>query len=200
MLICPRRWQTRNAHVQRTAAKMCGNAIRCVGKYLYDFRKTVKTQLKIETLNGIKTPWPSRTETTSVVYMGAPSLLRKIFPCWELLFNRGRETGSRAEITCVSMGNPHCVFPTPTHGKSKRQGRCLRTPDFPSGRIRNCQSPRENELKMRAGARQRDMACGTGVRGGGRGGSERLRRAEQIFSSAFAAASSSFAGRRTRYI
>lgn len=34
--------------------KMCGNAIRCVGKFLYDMHKTKKTRLTIETLSGVK--------------------------------------------------------------------------------------------------------------------------------------------------
>ena len=120
VLICPSAVadaKMRMFNADGSEGKMCGNAIRCVGKYLYDFRKTDKTQLKIETLSGIKTLFLSVAdgETTSVrVDMGAPELAPKNIPVLSGTSFPvvGRETeiaGGKYAITCVSMGNPHCV-------------------------------------------------------------------------------------------
>ncbi len=58
VLICPSALadaKMRMFNADGSEGKMCGNAIRCLGKYLYDFQKTNKTTLKIETLSGVKT-------------------------------------------------------------------------------------------------------------------------------------------------
>lgn len=58
VLICPSEladFKMRIFNPDGTEAEMCGNAIRSVGKYVYDHKLTDKTTLKIETLGGIKT-------------------------------------------------------------------------------------------------------------------------------------------------
>lgn len=99
--------------------KMCGNAIRCVGKFLYDFHKTDKTLLTIETLSGIKTLelfLEDGKVKTVKVDMGAPVLTPSEIPVKiagltadKIVGLKTEIAGGRDEITCVSMGNPHCV-------------------------------------------------------------------------------------------
>jgi diaminopimelate epimerase len=97
-------------------AEMCGNAIRCVGKYVYDNGLTKKNLVSIETLAGIKILELS-IKNNSVelvrVDMGEPILKpvnipvlsdKEIFKA-ELVTVNGREF----KVTCVSMGNPHAV-------------------------------------------------------------------------------------------
>lgn len=96
--------------------EMCGNAIRCVGKYVYDRGLTDKTNICIDTLAGIK--YLDMTvedgEVTQVrVNMGAPELCAERIP---VLFDKKEVIGQPLtvgektySVTCVSMGNPHCV-------------------------------------------------------------------------------------------
>ena len=96
---------------------MCGNGIRCVGKYLYD-NGMKKEQLAIETASGIKylTLFPNQDTglIESVrVDMGAAKLAPTDIPAY---LDGNRIVGVPLvidervyHITCVSMGNPHCV-------------------------------------------------------------------------------------------
>jgi diaminopimelate epimerase len=97
-------------------AEMCGNAIRCVGKYVYDNGMTQKLVIKVETLAGIKI-LDMTVEDNKVamvkVDMGEPILEPSKIPVnskGELFVAQpvvieGREF----KVTCVSMGNPHAV-------------------------------------------------------------------------------------------
>ena len=99
-------------------AQMCGNGIRCVAKYVYDHKITQKKPLTVETLAGVKTIqlFTMNGKVSSArVNMGKPRLLRSEIPML------GKETqvinepltiskGVTFHITCVSMGNPHCVI------------------------------------------------------------------------------------------
>ena len=179
VLICPSAVadaKMRMFNADGSEGKMCGNAIRCVGKYLYDFRKTDKTQLKIETLSGIKTLFLSVAdgETTSVrVDMGAPELAPKNIPVLSGTSFPvvGRETeiaGGKYAITCVSMGNPHCVvFSDPDAWKIEKTGPMFENaPIFPERT--NTEFVKvlgKNELKMRVWERGsgETWACGTGA-------------------------------------
>lgn len=83
--------------------EMCGNGIRCVGKFVYDKGLTNKTTVRVETLAGIKTLQLTVEEgqvVSATVDMGAPEVgeLRSL----DIL-------GERYEIRPVSMGNPHAV-------------------------------------------------------------------------------------------
>lgn len=86
--------------------RMCGNGIRCVGKYVYDHKLTQKTEITVETLSGIKylTLIPSETDPSVIasvtVNMGSPADV-----CHKTL----SITEDTREFTCVSMGNPHAV-------------------------------------------------------------------------------------------
>ncbi len=96
--------------------KMCGNAIRCVAKYVYDRGLTTKKELQIETLSGIKTLklQVSGGEVTSVtVNMGRPVFDPEQIPVrWhdsKMVEEPIAVAGRLYKLTCVSMGNPHAV-------------------------------------------------------------------------------------------
>ncbi len=96
--------------------KMCGNAIRCVAKYLYDNKIVLKNPLTVETLSGIKTLFLNIEDekVKSVkVDMGSPILEAKKIPVkfnTDKIIKQKIEVAKKEyEITCVSMGNPHCV-------------------------------------------------------------------------------------------
>lgn len=97
-------------------AEMCGNGIRCVGKYVYDYGLTDKTEITVDTLAGIK-HLKLTVENGKVsmvcVNMGSPILKSREVPVlWEEekaidipIEIRGRQY----HMTCVSMGNPHAI-------------------------------------------------------------------------------------------
>ncbi len=97
-------------------AQMCGNGIRCVAKYLYECGLKKSDRMTIETTAGLKT-----IELTTVnggvtqvkVEMGAPGLLRNDIPMLgenKQVINEPLQVNDKElYITCVSMGNPHCV-------------------------------------------------------------------------------------------
>ena len=144
-------------------AKMCGNGIRCVGKYVYDKGYTDKTQLKIETLSGIKylDLGLSCGKVKSVtVNMGTaiPEKEKTLTVC-------GREV----TLIPVSVGNPHAVIfvndienaPITEVGPALEHHR-----DFPDGvNVEFVQVLSQNELRMRVWERGSGitMACGTGA-------------------------------------
>lgn len=106
-----------------TEAEMCGNGIRCVGKYVYDKGLTDKTTLKIETLAGIKVlnlNLEGGNVKTVKVDMGEPILDYKLIPAKYGKVYKSRDgikfykvniniEGDLKELTCVSMGNPHGI-------------------------------------------------------------------------------------------
>ncbi len=97
--------------------KMCGNAIRCVGKYLYDNGIVTKTEIKIETLSGIKSLWlfPNKSDKIDYVkvHMGKASFEPSDIPmnADEPLINGDITVlGKVQKVTVVSVGNPHAVY------------------------------------------------------------------------------------------
>ena len=98
-------------------AEMCGNGIRCVGKYVYDYGLTNKTELAIETLAGIKylkLQVENGKVTLVTVDMGAPELLARQIPVAvekeQVVSEPITIDGLEYHMTCVSMGNPHAVM------------------------------------------------------------------------------------------
>ncbi len=96
--------------------KMCGNGIRCVAKYVYDYGLTNKKQLRIETLSGIKVldlTVEDGKVTWVTVDMGAPITDTALIPAKsdkDLIIREPITVDDQIyEITCVSMGNPHAV-------------------------------------------------------------------------------------------
>ena len=97
-------------------AEMCGNGIRCVGKFVYDKGLTNKTTLKIETLAGVKELKLNLKEgkvDTVRVDMGEPILEAEKIPVVsseKMVKNLKLEIEEREfNFTCVSMGNPHAI-------------------------------------------------------------------------------------------
>ncbi|MBO4816297.1 MAG: diaminopimelate epimerase [Clostridia bacterium] len=105
-------------------AQMCGNGIRCVGKFVYDKGLTNNKRITIETLAGIKT-LDLNIENGKVnnitVNMGKPILQEELIPCiadakTENKFNNYKIPHIKLKVldkdfdfTCVSMGNPHAI-------------------------------------------------------------------------------------------
>lgn len=97
-------------------SEMCGNGIRCVAKYVYDKGLTDQTNISVETLAGIKY-LDLKVENGKVsmvtVNMGAPELIPERIPVKsdkDILVSEPITVGSEEyKMTCVSMGNPHCV-------------------------------------------------------------------------------------------
>lgn len=95
---------------------MCGNATRCIGKFVYDNGLTDKTEITLETKSGIKylTLYPENGKVKTVlVNMGKAVLTPADIPMkaeGESFINKPIEVlGSEVYITAVSMGNPHAV-------------------------------------------------------------------------------------------
>ena len=96
--------------------RMCGNGVRCVAKFLYDHGLARKETLTVETLSGIKTitlAMESGEVVGATVDMGKAETNPSSIPVLlegEEIINRPITVGGREyRITCVSMGNPHCV-------------------------------------------------------------------------------------------
>ncbi len=100
--------------------EMCGNAIRCVAKYLYEHNVVRKDEIKVETLAGIIIPQiihkHGKVEMVRVD-MGLPRLEREEIPMagpvGQVIGEDFEVNGQRFAVTAVSMGNPHCVIFVP---------------------------------------------------------------------------------------
>lgn len=97
-------------------AEMCGNAARCIGKYVYERGMTQKTDLTLSTKAGIRelTLTAEKGKVSRVkVDMGSPELNPRNIPAdlpgEIVLRHRLQILGQNWYITCVNMGNPHCV-------------------------------------------------------------------------------------------
>lgn len=119
ILICPSdkadfRMDMYNA--DGSQSEMCGNGIRCVGKYVYDYGLTDKEEVSVETLAGIKY-LKFQIENGKVkmitVDMGEPELIAKNVPVIseneKAIDEEIIVDGKAYKMTCVSMGNPHSV-------------------------------------------------------------------------------------------
>ena len=144
-------------------AKMCGNGIRCVGKYVYDKGYTEKTELAVETLSGIRylNLHVSDGKVDSVsVDMGEAIVSEAV-----------KLSALGEEYSChpVNVGNPHCVLfvengeeaPLTTVGASLEKH-----PYFPDGvNVEFVEILSEHSVRMRVWERGSGitMACGTGA-------------------------------------
>ncbi|NLY44135.1 MAG: diaminopimelate epimerase [Clostridiaceae bacterium] len=97
-------------------AEMCGNAIRCVGKYVYDNGLTDKNVISVETLAGVKilNMEISEGKVKNVrVDMGEPILnpadIPVTYPGERFINQEVTVDGNVYRVTCVSMGNPHAI-------------------------------------------------------------------------------------------
>lgn len=99
--------------------KMCGNGIRCAAKFAYDSGICRKNIMRIETLSGVKTvrlEFSGGEVVGATVDMGAAVFAAEQIPAaaaGEIVARKVALAGREREITCVSMGNPHCVIFVP---------------------------------------------------------------------------------------
>ena len=158
-------------------AQMCGNGIRCVAKYVYDHKITQKNPLTVETLAGIKTIQLFTEDgkaSNARVNMGKPKLMRSEIPML------GKETqvideiltiskGISFRITCVSMGNPHCVIfvdnfdkiDLPHYGAEIERHHSF--PERINVHFVKVHSPKEVTMKTWERGSGITLACGTGA-------------------------------------
>lgn len=101
-----------------TEAEMCGNASRCVAKYVFDKGLTSKRNFTIETGAGVKNVWVNVADgevETVKIDMGKPILTPALIPTTvfasePVLMAPLDVAGERYLVNCVSMGNPHCII------------------------------------------------------------------------------------------
>ncbi len=142
-------------------ALMCGNASRCIGKYLYERGLTDKTEIRLLTLSGIKTLrlhiYNNKVESVTVD-MGEPVLEDESL----FLANRGLTKG-----VFVSMGNPHYVIFTDDIDQVAETGHVLEHyPAFPHRcNIEFARIELNGSIRTRVWERGSGitMACGTGA-------------------------------------
>lgn len=179
VLICPSKvadFRMDMYNSDGTQAEMCGNATRCVGKYVYDRGLTDKTQVTLETLAGIKVLDLNVKEgkvESVCVNMGSPELKSKNIPInsdLERFIDEPVLVDDREyKVTGVSMGNPHAVTfidDTDSLEIEKIGPKFENHPMFPK-RINTefAQIVNRNTIKMRVWERGagETLACGTGA-------------------------------------
>ena len=156
-------------------SEMCGNAIRCVGKYVYDRKMTDKTTVSINTLAGIKVlelHLKDGVVDTVTVDMGEPILEADLIP---VVSNKKPVVGETItaldktfDFTCVSMGNPHAVtfIENTDLFEVEKYGSVLEVDDhFPrKANIEFAEVISKDYMKMRVWERGagETWACGTG--------------------------------------
>ncbi len=119
VLIEPSDWADfgmRMFNADGSESEMCGNAVRCIGKYVYERGLTDKKEVTLWTKAGLRILQLNVKNglVDSVrVDMGSPELSPRLIPVdlpGEAVLNHRLQIGSHIfQISCVSMGNPHCV-------------------------------------------------------------------------------------------
>jgi diaminopimelate epimerase len=156
-------------------AEMCGNGIRCFSKYCYETGIAKRAEFSVETLSGVKHVWltlKGKKVAFVKVDMGEPNWERSSLP----MMGKGEcvdadldVDGEKFKVTCLSMGNPHCVifvdcidcFPVEEIG-SKIENHKV----FPKRtNVGFVEVLNENELNVRVWERGcgETLACGTGT-------------------------------------
>lgn len=157
-------------------AEMCGNGIRCLAKYIYEKGLSSERELAIETLSGERRVVLNVTgkDVQSVqVDMGKPIFTRSKIPMLgdekEAVDELLKVGDLDLEVTCLSMGNPHCViFVSNVKAASvERLGPAIEDlPVFPKRtNVEFVEVLNKNELQMRVWERGagETLACGTGA-------------------------------------
>ena len=159
-------------------SEMCGNGIRCVAKYAYDHGIVTKTEITAETGAGILTlqlfPDAANKVEQVRVNMGPPRLSREEIPMngapvAQVVAEELTVLDKTFKITCVSMGNPHCIiyvddvdnFPVATYGPLIENHQL-----FPRRtNVEFIQIISRTEVKQRTWERGagETLACGTGA-------------------------------------
>ncbi len=180
VLICPSNQadaRMRMFNADGSEGRMCGNAIRCVGKYLYENGVVPRREMAIETLSGLRRLKLQAEEgvVTGVTVDMGPALLDPAqipvnLPGPEVVGRPVQIGGREYAVTCLSMGNPHCAVFWPEDLERLDIGKIgplfERNPLFPQGV--NAEFVRilgENHIQMRVWERGsgETLACGTGA-------------------------------------
>lgn len=160
-----------------TEAEMCGNASRCVAKYVYEKGLTTKTNFTIETGAGIKKVWLHIADgdvKTVTIDMGEPILKPNLIPtvlsdAEPVLMQKLTNANGEYMVNCVSMGNPHCVIFRESIAliDIKKEGPAIEChPAFPKKtNVEFAEVIDSNTIKMRVWERGtgETLACGTGA-------------------------------------
>jgi diaminopimelate epimerase len=177
ILICPSERadaRMRIFNADGSEAEMCGNGIRCVAKYVYDHGIARKPQLTIETGRGILTldVEGSGGKVRQVrVDMGEPILQAQRIPTI-LPGDPPIDVplpGLDLRVTCVSMGNPHCVAFVPTLSDDLVLGagpKIERHPAFPrrvNAEFVRVNGPADVTVRVWERGSGETLACGTGA-------------------------------------
>lgn len=179
ILICPSKVSDFKMEIYNSdgsVAGMCGNGIRCLGKYVYDYRLTGKETLSIETKSGIRNMHLHIQDGKvcgAMVDMGVPRLNAHSIPILsekDLVINEPIEVQEKNyRMTGISMGNPHAViFSEEINGISLEEtGRELEFhPRFPErANIEFCHVTARDRMEIRVWERGvgETLACGTGA-------------------------------------
>ena len=179
ILICPSKVSDFKMEIYNSdgsVAGMCGNGIRCLGKYVYDYRLTGKETLSIETKSGICNMHlhiQDGKACGAMVDMGVPRLNAHSIPILsekDLVINDPIEVQKKNyRMTGISMGNPHAViFSEEINGISLEEtGRELEFhPRFPErANIEFCHVTARDRMEIRVWERGvgETLACGTGA-------------------------------------
>ncbi len=158
--------------------RMCGNASRCIGKYVYDRGLTDREEITLETLSGVKhlklTPGADGKVESVTVDMGEPEFIPELIPVLadrNLAIPAEADGGEILEINAVSTGNPHgVVFVDDLEAFGERvrtAGPILENhPIWPErANIEFAQVLSPADIRMRVWERGsgETMACGTGA-------------------------------------
>lgn len=179
ILICPSKVSDFKMEIYNSdgsVAGMCGNGIRCLGKYVYDYRLTGKETLSIETKSGIRNMYlhiQDGKACGAMVDMGVPRLNAHSIPILsekDLVINEPIEVQEKNyRMTGISMGNPHAViFSEEINGiPLEETGRELEFhPRFPErANIEFCHVTARDRMEIRVWERGvgETLACGTGA-------------------------------------
>lgn len=179
ILICPSKVSDFKMEIYNSdgsVAGMCGNGIRCLGKYVYDYRLTGKETISIETKSGIRNMHlhiQDGKACGAMVDMGVPRLNAHSIPILsekDLVINDPIEVQKKNyRMTGISMGNPHAViFSEEINGISLEEtGRELEFhPRFPErANIEFCHVTARDRMEIRVWERGvgETLACGTGA-------------------------------------
>lgn len=155
-------------------ARMCGNGIRCVGKYVYDKCLTSKTELDIDTLSGIKHlslhVGDDGTVSTVTVDMGiAATTAPDVLPEGTTIEKAVSTSVGLFALTAISMGNPHGVVFTEDMDRVDvpASGRELEMhpmwPDRANIEFARVDSPHDIFMRVWERGSGETMACGTGA-------------------------------------
>lgn len=150
--------------------EMCGNGIRCFAKYVYEHGLSEKKELEVETLAGIIRP--RLVGALVEVDMGEPILDGRRIPVdadGQIINRPLTVNGAAYEVTCVSMGNPHCVLyldDIDSLDLEKIGPRFERHPFFPkrvNTEFIKILTPQEVAMRVWERGAGETWACGTGA-------------------------------------